>query len=92
MTYKYPTAFKSWGTEEQDAATRVLRSDWLTMGSETEAFEQELAAYNQRKHAVCCNSGSSANLLAVAAMINGPHPCAKAVVPSLQKRSLTQLT
>lgn len=82
-TYKYPTAFKLWGDEEHDAIKRVVASDQLTMGPETEAFEQELAEFNQRKHAVCCNSGSSANLLAVAAMIlnDGKPPQVK--VPAL---------
>jgi dTDP-4-amino-4,6-dideoxygalactose transaminase len=33
------------GKEEEDAALRVLRSGWLTTGTETQAFEQEFAAF-----------------------------------------------
>lgn len=48
---------------------RVIASNRFTMGEETEAFEEELAAFNQRKYAVCVNSGSSANLIATAALM-----------------------
>ena len=68
MTFDFPTAFASHGPEERAAAERVLRSDRLTAGPEVEAFEAELAAYCGRKHAVMTNSGSSANLAAVAAL------------------------
>jgi CDP-6-deoxy-D-xylo-4-hexulose-3-dehydrase len=67
--YWYPTAFSHWGDEEREAMARVIASNRFTMGPEVEAFEAELAAFNQRKHAVMVNSGSSANLIAVAAMM-----------------------
>src|ERR1041385_5354530 len=68
MTFDFPTAFASHGPEERAAAERVLRSDRLTAGPEVAAFEVELAAYCGRKHAIMTNSGSSANLVAVAAI------------------------
>lgn len=95
----YPTAFSSWyrrdgsGLPDEDsaeyrAALHVLASGRLTMGTETEAFETEIAAYHDRKHAVAVNSGSSANLIAVAAMAHysggslfGPE--ASVVVPAI---------
>jgi CDP-6-deoxy-D-xylo-4-hexulose-3-dehydrase len=78
----YPTAYKAWDEEERDAIARVLASDRLTMGEETAAFERALAVYNSRKHAICVNSGSSANLIAVAALqCKEPRRCA--VVPAL---------
>jgi CDP-6-deoxy-D-xylo-4-hexulose-3-dehydrase len=67
--YFYPTAFCGWGEEEHDAINRVLISGKFTMGEEVRAFERELAAYHGRKHAVMVNSGSSANLLMVATLI-----------------------
>jgi CDP-6-deoxy-D-xylo-4-hexulose-3-dehydrase len=67
--YWYPTAFSGWGEEEQDAIQRVLRSGKFTMGEEVWEFERELAAYHGRKHAVMVNSGSSANLLMVATLV-----------------------
>jgi CDP-6-deoxy-D-xylo-4-hexulose-3-dehydrase len=66
--YQYPTAYTSWGTEEKDAMERVIRSERFTMGAEVEAAEAELAAYHGRKHCIMVNSGSSANLVAVAAL------------------------
>lgn len=66
--WDFPTAFADHGPEERAAIDRVLASGRLTMGAETEALEAELAAYHGRRHAVVVNSGSSANLLAVAAL------------------------
>jgi CDP-6-deoxy-D-xylo-4-hexulose-3-dehydrase len=75
MPYDYPTAFCSWhdprgdgGHEERAAIDRVMASGRYTMGAEVEAFEDELGAYLGRRHAVMVNSGSSANLVAVAAL------------------------
>jgi len=61
----------SFGQEEKDAVNRVLETHWLASGKENEAFEKEFAEYIGVKYAVCCNSGSSANLLALAS-INNP--------------------
>lgn len=41
---------------------------WLTTGPYAEQFERRLAEYVGVRHAILCNSGSSANLLAVAAL------------------------
>lgn len=68
--YHYPTAFSLWGAEERDAISRVHASGRYTMGPECEALEHEFAQYHKRKFAVGCNSGSSANLLAVAALFH----------------------
>lgn len=68
MTYWWPTAFKQWGAGELSAIQRVLASDKLTMGEEVAAFEREFADYHQMKHGIMVNSGSSANLVAVATL------------------------
>ncbi len=41
---------------------------WLTTGRFAKQFEQEFARYLGRRYALLCNSGSSANLLAVSAL------------------------
>ena len=41
---------------------------WLTMGRFANQFEHQLAEYVGVRHAILCNSGSSANLLAVSAL------------------------
>lgn len=66
--WNYPTAFSHWGREEDEAIDRVRRSGRWTMGPEVETFEAEFAAYHGKKHAVMVNSGSSANLIATAAL------------------------
>lgn len=73
--YHYPTAFNTFGDEEKAAALRVLETGQLTIGREVRAFEEEFAEFHDKKHCVMCNSGSSANLLMVAAL------CAKADDP-----------
>lgn len=64
----YPTAFSSWGREERAAIDRVIRSGRFTMGEEVAAFEREFANWHGRRYGVMANSGSSANLVAVAAL------------------------
>ena len=58
------------GKEEITAAKAVLDSGFLTMGKLCEQFEREFAAYIGAEHAVMVNSGSSANLLALFALVN----------------------
>jgi CDP-6-deoxy-D-xylo-4-hexulose-3-dehydrase len=61
-------AADTWGREERDAVARVLNSGRYTMGPEVEGFEHAFAAYHGRRFAVMTNSGSSANLIAVASL------------------------
>ena len=64
----YDLASTSWGGEELEALRRVTASGRYTMGEEVRLFEQAFAAKFGMKHAVMVNSGSSANLVAVAAL------------------------
>ena len=66
--WDFPTAFRCWDRREQEAINRVMVSGRFTIGHEVEQFEGEFAAYHGRKHAIMVNSGSSANLVAVAAI------------------------
>jgi CDP-4-dehydro-6-deoxyglucose reductase, E1 len=66
--YNYPTAFSGWGDEEIYAINRVIGSDKWTMGAECEALEREFAAWHRMRFGIGVNSGSSANLVSVAAM------------------------
>ncbi|MGK6323003.1 DegT/DnrJ/EryC1/StrS family aminotransferase [Sphingomonas sp. DT-51] len=68
MDYRFPLATTSWGDEEAQAMQRVIASGQFTMGKEVAAFEQQFAAALGARHAVMVNSGSSANLLMVAAL------------------------
>ena len=64
----YPTAFSTWDEQEYNALHRVTKSGRFTMGEEVAAFEKEFAAFHGMKYCVMVNSGSSANLLMVAAL------------------------
>jgi len=68
MTVKFPLATSSWDQNEYDALNRVIASDRYSMGAEVAAFEDEFATLFGAKHAVMVNSGSSANLLIMAAL------------------------
>ncbi len=65
---QYPLATSSWGAEEYAAIARVVASGRFTMGPEVAAAEARLAEFLGRRHVVMVNSGSSANLLMVAAL------------------------
>ena len=71
----FPLATSSWDAAERAAIQRVIDSDRYTMGPEVRAFEAEFAAHFGAQHAVMVNSGSSANLVAVAAAVldDGPR-------------------
>jgi CDP-6-deoxy-D-xylo-4-hexulose-3-dehydrase len=63
----FALASSTWGEEEIQAVCEVVASGRFTMGEKTSAYEKAFADYIGTKYAVACNSGSSANLLMVAA-------------------------
>jgi CDP-6-deoxy-D-xylo-4-hexulose-3-dehydrase len=63
----FELAGNTWGEEESAAIRRVLDSGQFTMGKYVREFEQAFAARLGARHAVMVNSGSSANLVGVAA-------------------------
>lgn len=67
---KYSLATSTWDKNEIDAIHKVIDSDRFTMGSKVKQFETDSAAYFGSKYSVMVNSGSSANLLAITAMLH----------------------
>lgn len=65
---RYPLAVSTWDEAEQAAIHRVMRKGFYTMGEEVRKFEAAAAAWFGSRFAVMVNSGSSANLLMIAAM------------------------
>ncbi len=63
-----PLSSSTWGEEEKRAIQSVVDSGQYTMGPRTAEFERAYAAYCGTKYCVAVNSGSSANLLMVAAL------------------------
>tara|TARA_R100001082_G_C4349766_1_gene154028 strand:- start:260 stop:1417 length:1158 start_codon:yes stop_codon:yes gene_type:complete len=82
---KYPLAKETINDEDIDALCNWLKSyPRLTKGELTWQVEEDWAKYIGTKHSVFNNSGSSANLLMVAAaMYAGRIPNKKIVVPSV---------
>lgn len=64
-----PLTVVGYGAEEALAAIEALLSTHVTMGARVRAFEAAWAAYCARGHGVMVNSGSSANLLMLAALV-----------------------
>jgi CDP-4-dehydro-6-deoxyglucose reductase, E1 len=64
----FPLATSSWGVEEEQAIQRVVDSGRYTMGPRVAEFEGQFADFFGQKYAVMVNSGSSANLIAVASL------------------------
>jgi CDP-6-deoxy-D-xylo-4-hexulose-3-dehydrase len=68
-----PNKFEAYGEEEIQAVETCLRDGWLAgFGPKTEEFERQVAQHFGKKYAVFVNSGSSANMLALAALGVGP--------------------
>ena len=65
---RFELAGSTWGEEEKNAIMEVMESDMYSMGEKVCEFEQRFAAYFGMKYAVMANSGSSANLIATAAL------------------------
>lgn len=68
--WKHPTAYSAWGDEERAAIERVVASGNFTQGEEVRAFEREFADHHGKRHGIMVNSGSSANLVAVASLFH----------------------
>jgi UDP-4-amino-4-deoxy-L-arabinose-oxoglutarate aminotransferase len=67
-----PFSRPSMGDEEVAAATRVLRSGWITTGPECQDLEQAFAERCGAKHAVALSSATGAMHIALLALGVGP--------------------
>lgn len=65
---RFELASSTWNDEEKQAILEVLNSNIYTMGKNVKEFEERFASCFGMKYAVMANSGSSANLIAVASL------------------------
>jgi CDP-6-deoxy-D-xylo-4-hexulose-3-dehydrase len=83
----YELASSTWGADERAAILRLIDEERFTMGDNVRRFEEAFAAKFGMRHAVMTNSGSSANLVAVAALAylrDRPlQPGDEAIVPAI---------
>ncbi len=87
-----PLACSSWDEKEIEAIMSVIKKDRYTMGDAVFEFEKQFAHFFGSSYAVMVNSGSSANLLAIAALCfkkeNPLKPGDEVIVPSLSWKDL----
>jgi len=76
-----PYAGRVFTEDEVEAAVGATLDFWLTLGPEGEAFERELAALLGVKYSLLVNSGSSANLIAIATLTTHKLPAHKRIQP-----------
>ena len=68
MTFKYPLSTSTWQTEEYAAIQKVIKSNNFTMGKKVREYEKKFAKFIGSSNCLMVNSGSSANLLMIAAL------------------------
>ena len=66
---KLPLVLPSFGQQEVEEALDTLLSGWLTMGPKVFEFERKWAEYIGVQHAISVNSGSSALLVMLSALV-----------------------
>ena len=71
---KYPLASSTWDEKEIEAINSVIAKDRYTMGEGVKQFEDDFSKFFGSKYSVMVNSGSSANLIAVAALFYTKEP------------------
>lgn len=64
----YALASSTWNEKEYQAIQRVIDSDMFTMGKEVAQYEKDFAEFFGSKYALMVSSGSTANLLMIAAL------------------------
>jgi CDP-6-deoxy-D-xylo-4-hexulose-3-dehydrase len=74
-----PYAGRVFNEDEVEAAVSCTLDFWLTLGTEGEAMQKELADVLGAKKCLLVNSGSSANLIAVAALTTHKLPAHKRI-------------
>ncbi len=79
--FEIPLTTTTLDEEEVEAAVRVLRSKWLTMGEEVAAFEGEFAVAMGSRHAVAVSNGTTA--LEIAYEVAGFGPDDEVILPSI---------
>tara|TARA_R110000850_G_scaffold16225_2_gene50878 strand:+ start:4206 stop:5381 length:1176 start_codon:yes stop_codon:yes gene_type:complete len=74
---KYALASSTWDEKERHAIQQVVESDMFTMGKHVAEYEQMFARFFGARHAVMVSSGSTANLLMIAALFFTRNPLLK---------------
>jgi len=68
MNNSYPLASTTWDMSEIEAIKNVISSGNYSMGKYVKLFEEKFSEFFGSKYSIMVNSGSSANLLAIASL------------------------
>jgi CDP-6-deoxy-D-xylo-4-hexulose-3-dehydrase len=71
---RYSLASSTWDEKELKAIQSVIDKDMYTMGDSVRQFEKDFASFLGQKHCVMTSSGSTANLIATAALFYTKNP------------------
>ncbi len=88
--WRIPLSDLDYGADEEAAVLRVLRSKWLSMGPEVQAFEQEFADYLGVKHALAVSNGTAALHLSYLAL--GLHSGDEVIQPAINFVAAANMT
>ena len=67
---KYPLLTNAFSNKDIQQGIKIIKSKQITMSKKTKEFEKKFSSYLKTKYALMVNSGSSANLLAMALLCN----------------------
>lgn len=70
----YPLATSTWDEKELAAIQSVINKDMYTMGDSVKQFEEDFCKFLNKKYCVMVSSGSTANLIATAALFYTKNP------------------
>ena len=70
----YKLASSTWDDKELQAIQSVIDKDLFTMGNSVQQFEKDFSNFLNTKYCVMTSSGSTANLLATAALFYTKNP------------------
>jgi dTDP-4-amino-4,6-dideoxygalactose transaminase len=88
--WRIPLTDLNYGKEEEEAVLRVLRSGWISMGPEVQAFEQEIAEFQRTKHAFAVANGTAGLHLALLAL--GINQGDEIIQPAINFVAATNMT
>lgn len=74
MITSYPLATSTWDEKELEAIQSVINRDMYTMGESVAQFEKDFCKFTGSKYSVMVSSGSTANLIATAALFYTKSP------------------
>jgi CDP-4-dehydro-6-deoxyglucose reductase, E1 len=77
MTNSYSLATSTWDDKELNAIQSVIDKDIFTMGDSVKQFEEDFAKFLDKKYCIMVSSGSTANLIATAALFYTKNPMLK---------------